>query len=188
MHTMKRPCLVGLLALAAGAFAQPTPTLSERDRLVLDREAALGVGLREEHWHAPAPAPRCVQQTSTVRPDGTLITMSKQAYRDLVAAEQARCAGDYAQFAREQNRRAAQQLQKIYDDAVARCGGPLPVLPSVGMTMQRVFDCTQAGHFSGVDQIVELRVDGRRLQLYVSQRTDLGRLYFVDGVLLRMDP
>lgn len=185
---MKLLCLTGLLALAANAVAQPAPTLSERDRLTLDREAALGTGLLEESRRPPAAAPRCVQQTSTVRPDGTLITMSKQAYRELLASEQARCAEVYSQFAREQNQRAGARLQQKYDDAVARCGGPLPVLPSVGMTMQRVFDCTQAGHFSGVDQIVDLRVDGRHLQLYVSQRADLGRLYFVDGVLLRMDP
>lgn len=88
----------------------------------------------------------------------------------------------------EQNQRTAQRLQQKYDDAVARCGGPLPELPSVGMTMQRVFGCTKAGHFPGVDQIVELRLDGRRLQLYVLGRADLGRLYFVDGVLARMEP
>lgn len=95
---------------------------------------------------------------------------------------------NHDQFARQQNQRTGERLQQKYDAAVARCGGPLPVLPSVGMTLQRVFDCTQAGHFSGVDQIVELRLDGRRLQLYISQRSDVGRLYFVDGVLLRMDP
>ncbi|MFG6429151.1 hypothetical protein [Roseateles sp. LYH14W] len=152
---MKRFCMIGLLALAASAVAQPTATLSEGDRRALDRAAALGVGLLEEGRRPPAPAaPR----------------------------------SNHDQFAREQNQRTGERLQQTYDAAVARCGGPLPVLPSVGMTLQRVFDCTQAGHFSGVDQIVELRLDGRRLQLYISQRSDVGRLYFVDGVLMRMDP
>jgi hypothetical protein len=186
---MKRFCMTGLLALAASAFAQPVATLSDSDRRALDRAAALGVGLLEEGRRTPAPAaPRCAEEHPRTRPDGTLITMSKQAYRDMLAAERARCASSHDQFAREQNQRTGERLQLKYDAAVARCGGPLPVLPSVGMTLQRVFDCTQAGHFSGVDQIVELRLDGRRLQLYISQRSDVGRLYFVDGVLLRMDP
>jgi hypothetical protein len=152
---MKRFCMMGLLALAAAAAAQPAATLSDSDRQALDRAAALGVGLVEEGRRPPA--------TAAPRPN-------------------------HEQFAREQNQRTGERLQQKYDAAVARCGGPLPVLPSVGMTLQRVVDCTQAGQFSGVDQIVELHLDGRRLQLYISQRSDVGRLYFVNGVLLRMDP
>jgi hypothetical protein len=185
---MKRLCLAGLLALAATAGAQLNPALPERYRLVLDREAALGNGLLQEGQRKPAAAPRCVQVHTRTRPDGTLITMSKQAYREMVAAERERCADVHDQFARAQNERSADRLRQRYSDAEARCGGPLPVLPSVGMPLQRVFGCTQAGHFSGVDQHVDLRLDGRRLQLYVLQRSDLGRLYFVDEVLARIDP
>lgn len=177
--------------VASGAGAQPgasPPVLSERQRQALDREAELGVGQVSKAQPVPAaPGPRCVQQGMTTREDGTLVTMSRQAHRELVAAEQARCAEVYAAHAREQNARTAARLQQLHEDAVARCGGPLPVLPRLGMTRAEVFGCTQAGHFPAVQQHIEFTREGRQLQLYVLGRADLARLYFVDGVLARMD-
>lgn len=155
-----------LLGLAAPLAAQTTapPVLTEAERLALEREVARGVGLVAEGPRGPREAsPPC-------------------------QADRSHCTVIHQQHSQAQNQRSAARLEEMHRQAVARCGGALPERPSLGMSVQRYFECTLAGPFSAVEQVVDLQLNGRALKLLVLGRSDLTRLYFVNDQLARIEP
>jgi hypothetical protein len=194
---MKR--LVSLLAAgAAAAFAaEPPPLVPGQDPVLLqphhaaavrelERQAALGVGLKQQPAIADEPPLRApAAPMPTNRELGIGVPKGEfraQKWREEEAVREARRAQ-----AQEQNRQAGEKLTQHYNDLVSRCGEPLPQWPQLGMGIAEL-NCTLSMRLgSDTTQQLLLERGGHRYQLLVMRGSPLRRLWLLDLRVVRVD-
>lgn len=161
---------------------QPAHAAAVRE---LERQAALGVGLKQQPAvpdEPPPPAPAASMPTNRELgigvPRGEFRAQQRMKDRERSEA--------YAEQAKANNKLAGERLTALHGEMVKRCGEPLPQWPQLGMGIAEL-NCTVAMRFADTSQQLLLEQGGHRYQLMVMRGSPLRRLWLLDLRVVRID-